>query len=126
MKKILALALTLLMIVSVLLLPACGPKKEDGNEIAITVVVVDDKGEETNHEIKTTRAYLADALLDEKIASGAMTEYGLMIDTVDGILADWNTNGAYWAIYVGEEMAMVGASSLELSDGGVYRLVYTK
>ena len=46
------------------------------------------------------------------------------IHTVDGIRAVYS-EGAYWAIYEGEEYAMQGIDTTPIVDGGVYKLVYT-
>lgn len=127
LKRISALLLAVLFVACALMLVSCGKDEDtDGKEVNITLVVVDNEAKETRFEIKTTRKYLADALLDEKLVSGTNGDYGLMIDTVNGLKADYNVDQSYWALYEGEEYAMVGASALELKDGGIYKLVYTK
>ena len=128
-RKISALLLAVMMIALSCLFVACG-EKEVEKKYSITVIVVNDKAEEKTFNIKTDRENLADALLDEKLVeanlvSGSESEWGLMIDTVDGLKADFAANKSWWALYDGDKMSEVGASSLQLKDGGVYKFVYT-
>ena len=66
--------------------------------------------------------------------SPVLVEKGLIVESdspglyniVDGETADWNTDGAYWAIYIGEEYATTGVSETPVTDGVVYKLVYEK
>ena len=44
---------------------------------------------------------------------------------VDGERAAWEENGAYWAIYVGEEYGMTGVDETPVNDGDAFSLVYT-
>ena len=48
-----------------------------------------------------------------------------MFHTVDGEKADWNVNKSYWAFYLGEEYAVKGIYDTPITDGAVYKLVYT-
>ena len=64
-------------------------------------------------------------LVAEGLVEGDDSEYGLMIHTVDGEKASWEENGAYWALYVGEEYAMTGVDSTPVSDGDTFKLAYT-
>jgi len=95
-------------------------------EKSITVVIVHSDGTEKTVTWRTEAECLADALLEKELVTGYTGEYGLTIEAADGETADWTTDGAYWAIYIGEEYATEGASDLALEDGGVYRLVYEK
>ena len=70
--------------------------------------------------------YLAEVLLAEKLVTGYDSEYGLTIESVDGETADWNTDNAYWSLYIGDEYATTGASDTPVTDGAVYKLVYEK
>lgn len=130
MKKTLrTLALALIPILALCLLCDCGPDGEQpatGNKITITVQIVDDKGETATFPIETNRVYLQDVLLDEKLVEGEDGPYGLYIKKANGILADYDVNGAYWKIYEGDTAAMTGANEIKLKDGGIYKLVYTK
>ena len=49
-----------------------------------------------------------------------------MVDTVNGIKYDYNTDGAYWAFYVNGEYAMSGVDSTDIVDGTTYSMVATK
>lgn len=121
MKRALTLTLALLMLfASVFVIASC--KKDDGEEVSFTLVVVHLDGTEKSFDITTERAYLADALVDEKIVSGEDSQYGLYITTVDGEYHKFEDDGKYWALYVGDEMASTGASSLEISEGATYKL----
>lgn len=121
MKRALTLTLALLMLfASVFVIASC--KKDDGEEVSFTLVVVHLDGTEKSFDITTERAYLADALVDEGIVSGEDSQYGLYITTVDGEYHKFEDDGKYWALYVGDEMASTGASSLEISEGATYKL----
>jgi len=93
----------------------------------VTVVIVYEDGTEKKLEYATTCESLADLLLEKELVTGyASEEYGFTIESVDGITLDWATDGAYWALYEGDEYATTSAAGIMLTEGGVYRLVYEK
>ena len=92
---------------------------------AISVTVVHKDGSQKDFHYHTDKEYLGEMLLEEELAEGEVSTYGLMIYAVDGETADWNADQSYWAIFIGEEYATTGADGIVLTDGGTYRLVYT-
>ena len=100
------------------------PKTVEGSK-QVTIQIVHKDGTEKNLEYGTDHAYLADLLLEKELVTGyASEEYGFTIESVDGVTADWAVDGAYWALYEGEEYATTSAAGIVLVDGGIYRLVY--
>lgn len=92
---------------------------------AISVTVVHKDGSQKDFHYHTDAEYLGDVLLEEKLAEGEVSTYGLMISSVDGETADWSKDQSYWAIFIGEDYATTGADGIALTDGGIYSLVYT-
>ena len=118
MKRILSLTLVLLMLLASVFVVSC--KKEDGEEKTFTFTVVHADGTTKDFEITTTRAYLSDALTDEKLISGEDSQYGLYVTTVNGEYHKWEDDGKYWALYVNGEYAGAGVESTEIEDGASY------
>lgn len=96
---------------------------EGGKEI--TVIVVHADGAEKKFEYGTDAEYLGEVILSEGLVEGEDGPYGLVIHAVDGEKASWEENQSYWALYEGEDYATTGADGVVLTDGGVYKLVYT-
>lgn len=92
---------------------------------AFTVVVVHSDGNAVEFPCESGEDYLGRALVDAGLVEDNQGEYGLYIQEVDGERAVWEENGAFWSIYIGEESATTGADEIVLTDGGVYKLVYT-
>ena len=91
----------------------------------VTIVIVHKDGTEKNLEYATDAEFLADLLIEKELVTGyASEEYGFTIESVDGVTADWATDGAYWALYEGDEYAVTSAAGMVLVDGGVYKLIY--
>jgi len=103
---------------------ATRPEAQEGSKSCMVSVVHSDG---TTHDIvcHTDAEYLDELLLEDGIASGEEGPYGLTIITVDGEDAVWDTDNAYWAIWVGDEMAITGASEIPVYDGSTYKLEYT-
>ena len=101
------------------------PQADSGAK-TITVTVIHGDGTEKDFVCHTERSYLGQVLTDEKLVEGTDTEYGLMIHTVDGEKASWEEDNAYWALYVGDEYALIGADSTPVADGDRFKLVYTQ
>lgn len=76
--------------------------------------------------LKTDEKYLEDALLKENLIAGDESEYGLYIKTVNGIIADYDADKTYWAIYKEGEYMMEGAGVTEVASGQEYEFVRTK
>ena len=76
--------------------------------------------------LKTDEKYLEDALLKENLIAGDESEYGLYIKTVNGIIADYDVDKTYWAIYKDGEYMMEGAGVTEVTSGKEYEFVRTK
>lgn len=123
MKKLISISvLCALMLSLVMVFSGCGKKApaDSETELSFTFEVVHLDGTEKSFEVKTYKTILADALTEKGYISGYQSQYGLTIETVDGETLDWETSGAYWAVYVNGEYAMVGVSSIEIEDGATY------
>lgn len=92
---------------------------------AYTVTVVHSDGSEKVFEGYSDAEYLGTVLVGNGIVEDNQSDYGLYILVADGEEANWEKDGAYWSVYVGEEPAITGADQIVLEDGGVYSLVYT-
>ena len=126
MKKILALILVLAMSLA---LVACGGNADSGKggePKAFTVVVTDVDGNETKFEYTSDAASVGEALMAEGLIQGEQGPYGLYINTVNGIDADWDADQTYWAFYVDGEYALAGIELTEITEGATYGLVLTK
>ncbi len=91
-----------------------------------TVEVVDDEQKSTTYTGHTDEAYLRQALeeLEDFELKGEEGDYGLYVQTVNGVTADYNTDGAYWSFYVNGEICMYGVDTQPVEDGDAFRIVY--
>ena len=79
------------------------------------------------YRASTDALYLEQAMadMDGLTVEGSRTEaFGLMVLTVNGVTADYETDGAYWAIYLEDQPCSYGVSTQPVEDGQHYRLVY--
>ena len=96
-------------------------------EKEFTFEVTELDGTKKEFQVKyDTEQSVGEALVNEKLISGEVGQYGLMVDTVDGQKYDYNEDGAYWAFYVNGEYAMTGVDTTPIKDGEVYSFVATK
>lgn len=94
---------------------------------AIVIEVVDNGQKTVTYNVKTDAEYLRQAMEEAEGLefSGAESEYGMMVDTVNGITADYNVNGAYWSFYVNGEYCNNGIDTQPVADGDTFSIVYT-
>lgn len=75
--------------------------------------------------VSTSEETLGAALVAVGLIAGDDTEWGLMVSEVNGIVADFNANGAWWALWVDGEFAMTGVDGVYVESGATYAFVYT-
>lgn len=85
-----------------------------------SLTVVDQEGSETQFEIHTDKTTVGEALLELGLIDGEESEYGLYVKTVNGITADYDTDGTYWAFYINGEYASSGVDSTTITEGESY------
>ena len=91
---------------------------------AITVTVVHSDGASKVFTYRTDAEMLGEFLEEQGLIDSTDADAG-MFHTVNGEKADWNENKSYWAFYAGEEYAMTGIYDTPITDGALYKLVYT-
>lgn len=125
-KKMIAVVVALVVLIGALLGVWMATREEavaGGKNITVTVIHGD--GTQKDFSYATDAEYLGEVILSEGLVEGEEGPYGLTIYTVDGEAASWEENQSYWGIFIGEEYATTGADGVVLTDGGVYKLVYT-
>ena len=85
-----------------------------------SLTVVDQGGSETLFEIHTDKETVGEALLELGLIAGEESEYGLYVKTVNGITADYDKDGTYWAFYINGEYASSGFDSTKITEGEIY------
>ena len=71
-------------------------------------------GTEKRLTVKTNETTVGNALIALGLIDGDRGDYGLYVKEVDGIYADFEEDGTYWAFYVDGEYATKGAEKTEI------------
>ncbi len=82
--------------------------------------MVDADGNETSFEIHTDQETVGEALAELGVIEGEESEYGLFVQTVNGITADFEKDGKYWAFYINGEYAESGVDATPITEGESY------
>ena len=102
---------------------ATRPSSQEGMK-TFTVTVVHGDGQSKDFAYTTDAEFLGAFLYEEGLLIADENNPG-MFHTVDGEKADWNENESYWAFYEGDDYATQGIETTPITDGAVYKLVYT-
>ena len=89
------------------------------------MTVQDNEGKKINFTIKTDAKTVGDALLENELIAGEEGPYGMYIKVVNGLRADYDKDHAFWAFNIDSEQAFTGVDQTDITDGGIYELVYT-
>lgn len=94
---------------------------------SITIEVVNQSSESENYQVKTDAEFLRQAMEEAEglTFSGTESEYGMMVDTVNGVRADYTLDGAYWSFYINGEYCNYGIDEQPVKDGDAFSIVYT-
>ena len=88
--------------------------------------VIDKDGNITKFEIHTDKTTVGEALLEVELIAGEDGAYGLYVKTVNGITADYDTDGTWWEFMVGEESSMTGVDLTDIEAGATYAFRVSK
>lgn len=96
---------------------------ELGSGAKTAVVEIEAEGKAVKFTIKTDKKTVGEALLEHDLIGGDMGDFGIYIKTANGMLADYDVDQTYWAVYIGDEKSMTGVDSIEIDESVTYRLV---
>ncbi len=94
---------------------------------AVIIEVTGKSGDTEKYQVQTDAQFLRQAMEEAEglTFSGTESEYGMMVDTVNGELADYSVDGGYWGFYVNGEYCNYGIDAQPVEDGDVFEIIYT-
>ena len=96
----------------------------EGEKTVTVEVVVEEKM--VVFTIHTNADTVGEALMEHQLIDGDPGEYGLYVKKVNGMVADYDVDKAYWAFYTNGEYGMTGVDGTEIDEDAVYTLEYAK
>lgn len=119
-------ALVIVLLAATVLYFVYRPQAAGGSK-EVTIHVIDDQKNVTTYEVKTDAKYLQGAMeaADGLKFSGKDSDYGLMVDTVNGLRADYDLDGAYWGFSVNDEYCNYGINEQPINNKDVVTIQYT-
>lgn len=104
-----------------------GAKPQAGAK-EITIEVINSADESTIYELDTDAEFLRQAMDEAEglTYDGTESEYGIMISTINGEVADYNVDGAYWSFYVNGEYCNSGIDTQPVMDGDAFVIEYAQ
>ena len=121
-----AIGLVALIVIMTVLFLVFREKPVEGSK-SISIEVISKEEISTKYELQTDAEYLRQAMEEAEGLefTGSESEYGMMVETVNGELADYNVDGAYWAFYVNGDYCNYGIDTQPVEDGDAFSIVYT-
>ena len=126
--------LSLLLILTLLVAAVaigCGEEKITATDAAVTDAVAEAVGEgqytfaftakfldgsAKHYTVSTDCETVGEALLALGLIDGENGAFGLYVKSVCGVVADYDIDQTYWALYVNGEMSMVGADAVKTAE----------
>ena len=93
---------------------------------SFTLEVTDVEGNTVTATVNTDEETVGAALQALDIIQGEEGDFGLYVKTVNGITADYDVDGTYWAFYVDGEYATTGVDKTDIDPSAVYTLKVEK
>ena len=87
--------------------------------------MTDGDGNKISWNVHTETETVGDALVEVGLIEGTESSFGLMVEYVNGVRADFAEDNAWWAFYIDGEMAMAGVDSTDIEEGVIYAFVFT-
>ena len=123
---IIAVAVLLVLVVGALLIWNANKSVAQVGSKTIVLEVVHKDGSTKDFTIHTDAEALRAALEQEEgLIAGSDSEYGLMVETVDGEKADWSVDQSWWCLTKDGVMLDTGVDSTMIADGDHYEFTYT-
>ena len=76
--------------------------------------------------VHTNYTTVGGALLEHDLVRGEMSDFGLFVHEIQGIVADFDVNQAFWAFYINGDFAMTGVMETEIEPDTTYAFVYSR
>jgi hypothetical protein len=86
------------------------------------LTIIDKEGVTHLYRVHTNVGMVGEALIEVGLIDGEQGPYGMYIKSVLGQVLDYETDGMYWAFYVGGEYAMTGVDQTPVEHDGEYML----
>ena len=127
-KKILGAGLLVVLIAALAIIYGVFREKPVEGSKEITIEVVNQADETKLYELNTDAEYLRQAMeeVDGLEFSGQESEYGMMVEVVNGESAVYDKDGAYWYFMVNGESCNNGIDTQPVEDGDAFQIVYTE
>lgn len=93
----------------------------------ITIEVVNKEQKSTNYAVNTNAEFLRQAMEEAEglTFEGQESEFGMMVESINGEIASYETDGAYWSFYVNGEYCNYGIDTQLVLDGDAFKIEYT-
>lgn len=94
---------------------------------AVTIEVVSQDGSSKTYDVQTDAEYFQQVMDEADGLEYAYEEgeYGPMVEEVNGEIASYDENKAYWGFFVNGEYCNYGIADQPVEDGDVFQIVYT-
>ena len=76
--------------------------------------------------VSTDKTTVGEALLELDLIRGEESEFGFFVTEINGLVADFDADGTFWAFYVDGEFAMEGVMDTEIEPDTTYAFVFTE
>lgn len=124
-KKTIVAILIILVVIAALMAVymAFGPSTSKGTK-KVNISVTNDKGSVSEYEVKTDAKFLKEAMEAAKGLTVTLDSSKTMVDSVNGLKAEYAADGAYWAFYVNGKYCDYGITEQPVNDGDLFEVVY--
>lgn len=128
-KKLIGIAALVVLVAGMIFAYNTFKEKPVEGSKEVTLEVIDSEETSVVYELRTDAEYLVDVMDEAKeqgfTYEGEESDYGLMINSVNGEEAVYETDSAYWAFFVNGEYCNYGVSEQPVEDGDEFQIVYT-